>query len=525
MARVLGRVRLSRVTDASTSVERQREIITKWCEMHSHSLIGWAEDVDFSRSIRPFEAPEFGKWLNDPIKVAEWDIVAGWRLDRYGAGSINMNELFGWCQNHGKTLVSVVENLDLSTWVGRMVANVLAGLAEGDLEAMRDRNKNAFDFNIRAGKYRGGNPPFGYRPTKIDGEWRYVPDPKMADLARSIVGRLLDGETLSSIVRDLNDRGVMTPQDHFRVAQGKAPKGSRWAVSNLARELESPTLLGQVVVSEAETDTNGQPIRKNGKKVYGPKQVMYVDGKPLTRSDPILNDADFKRVKEIIGDRKGTPRRNQKSSNALLLQVLFCGVCGKPMYRLPGRSHIYYRCAGAAYQSTCGNKTVRMDDADALITDVVMDLLGDLEHMVPVFDPGEDVAQEIENIDAKLSSLAAGVSRFPEGPALDSLLLEVDALNSRRTELKARPHRPAGYRYEPTGKTFREYWTSLDAPGKNLYLRDHGVRAEFKKTPGTGVDWHVTFGDIPKMVAAINPDKAGQIRSELSYPEILKVIS
>jgi hypothetical protein len=50
---------------------------------------------------------------------------------------ISLNKLFGFVQEHGKTLASVSESLDLSTWIGRLVANVIAGVAEGELEAIR----------------------------------------------------------------------------------------------------------------------------------------------------------------------------------------------------------------------------------------------------------------------------------------------------------------------------------------------------------------------------------------------------
>lgn len=51
MARVLGRVRLSRLTDESTSAERQRELIEQWSAMNDHTVVGWAEDLDISGSV------------------------------------------------------------------------------------------------------------------------------------------------------------------------------------------------------------------------------------------------------------------------------------------------------------------------------------------------------------------------------------------------------------------------------------------------------------------------------------------
>lgn len=526
MARVLGRIRLSRLTDESTSEERQRKSIQGWADIHGHTIVGWAVDIDVSRSVDPFNAPDLKNWLNLPEKIDAWDYIVQWKLDRLATGSIYLNKVMGFCQEKGKVIVSVTENFDLSTWVGRMIANVIAGVAEGEWEAISERNTNAFEHNITAGKYRGGNPPFGYRPKKVDGEWRYVQDPEMAALARNIIARLLDGERITTIVRDLNTRNVRTPQDHFLVSQGRKPKGSKWAVSNLARELQSPTLLGQVVRREAITGENGQPLRKNGRKVYGPKQVVFKDGKPLVRAEPIITEAEFQRLQKALDSRKGTPRSGQQASNALLLQVLFCGICGRPMYQQKGRTFFYYRCAAANYQESCGNTMVRNTVVDEFATDQLMELMGDLPHVIPVYDPGEDTTKEIAEIDAKLASLAASVTRFPEeSAALEALLKEVDALTARRSELAARPYRPAGYRYRSTGQTFRQYWAGLDQQGRNQYLRNHKVRLEYSKRRDGAPTLNIEMLQVDSMVRAVNAQKAELLSEGMTFTELAETIN
>ncbi len=51
--RVLGRIRLSRMTEESTSAARQREIIEMWAKSNDHEIVGWAEDIDVSGSVDP----------------------------------------------------------------------------------------------------------------------------------------------------------------------------------------------------------------------------------------------------------------------------------------------------------------------------------------------------------------------------------------------------------------------------------------------------------------------------------------
>jgi site-specific DNA recombinase len=59
--RVLGRLRLSRSTEESTSIERQREVVQQWADANGHTVVGWATDVDVSGSLDPFKTPQLGR--------------------------------------------------------------------------------------------------------------------------------------------------------------------------------------------------------------------------------------------------------------------------------------------------------------------------------------------------------------------------------------------------------------------------------------------------------------------------------
>jgi site-specific DNA recombinase len=495
MARVLGRVRLSRVTDATTSPERQMEIVTNWAETNDHEIVGWAEDLDLSRSVDPLTAPELSPWLSEPERVNAWDILACWKLDRVATGSIYLNKVMAWCFDNGKDLVSVTENFDLSTWVGRLIAGVIAGVAEGELEAIRERNSSSTQHLLKNGRYRGSTTAFGYKAEKTDGSWRYVQDEPMAKLAQEIAERIVEkGEDPHKICNDLNERGVPTPEDHGRQRAGREMKGARWRSGNLVKLMRSPTLLGQIVIS---------PVigTKGGKKVYGEPEVLRGDdGKPIIRAEPVLDQMTFNRLQEAL-DRKNGKRGSYQKSKALLLRVIHCGVCGLPMYHIKGRSKVYYRCPSASYGTSCGNKSVPVEEADQLVTEHLLNDYGHVERMRRIYDPGSDVAAELAEVDAELTDVAGliGGGLFKSGPARERLEARAKALSARREQLAAQEYREAGYIYERTGETFAERWAKLDDQEKNALLRDNGVRLDY--TPG---DWHITFGEIERLREAVS---------------------
>lgn len=65
--RALLAVRLSNLTDETTSPDRQRAVTTEHAERQGWPLVGLAEDLDVSAStVPPFERPALGPWLAQP---------------------------------------------------------------------------------------------------------------------------------------------------------------------------------------------------------------------------------------------------------------------------------------------------------------------------------------------------------------------------------------------------------------------------------------------------------------------------
>src|SRR5690625_2897854 len=243
--RVLGRLRLSRSTDESTSIERQREIIEQWSNAQGHTVVGWAEDIDVSGAVDPFDTPQLGEWLND--RAPEWDILCAWKLDRLGRNAIQLNKLFAWCGEHDKTVVSCSESIDLGSWAGRMLASVIAGLAEGELEAIRERQTGSRRKLRESARWPGGKPPYGYLgipPGTVDPRcsqghvasclchdgpgWTLKIDPEASKVVRRIVDELIDGKPLTRIGRELTSEGYRSPAAYYTTVKAGQPS-LRWA--------------------------------------------------------------------------------------------------------------------------------------------------------------------------------------------------------------------------------------------------------------------------------------------------------
>lgn len=467
--------RLSRLQDNTTSPERQVQACRELISQRGYEEVGVAEDLDISGSIDPFDRkkrPQLASWLHE--RSNEFDCIVVYRLDRLTRSTINLNKLFAWSLDHGKTVVSATEAVDLSTPVGRLIANVVGFLAEGELEAIRERTKSSANHLIKTGRYRGSVPPWGYRPDKSTGDWRLIPDPEQVRVIHEVARRVIGGESLNSVSHDLTRRGI------------KSPKGKDWSSTPLKRSLMSEAMLGRV------TDRNGKSIRAD-------------DGSPIQRAEPVLDRDAWDQVRRVLDSRSQGSRPTTQGS--LLTRVIFCGMpgCGKPAYRFNGGSHSQfprYRCQTATKAHKCGNRTIRADDLCELIEAAILGLLGDSERLERVWEQGSDNSDELAELDELLADLTdqLGTGQFKRGtPQRQRLDERIRLLADKRTELASLPSKPSGWRWVSTGEMFSAWWAAQDVGSRNAWLRASGVRVEFDRT-----QVRVDLGDLGTMLRELS---------------------
>jgi site-specific DNA recombinase len=475
--RALGVIRLSRMTEETTSPARQRQIIEQWAHARGATIVGWAEDEGVSAAVDPWDRPQLGPWLRG--EQQPFDTLVVWRLDRLARRVLHFAALLEWARAEDKDMVSATEGFDLSTPLGRMFAQMIAMLAEGELEAIKERQKSSYQHLVTKGRHRGGFLPYGYRAVKnADGGYRLEIDDGAATIIREIVRRVLDGRSINSIVTWLNDNNVHTSLDHQRARAGKEPQGCAWRVGNLSKLMRSRTLLGYVTPEDgtAVVDEHGMEVR---------------------RAEPILSLHEWKQVGERLAARRTkNPGPYHRANGAMLLRVAYCGVCGQPLYRVYGRHHPYYRCASKSVGGrACGNTSVRATVLEQVVGDLFLARVGDLDVTRKILVPGEDHTDEIERARQALRNLTRRLEQIPQdSERAATILARMDEHEQTIATLKARPHRPDRWAYEPTGETFRQLWTRLDDQERGRLLRDCRVRITW-----TPVATQIDLGDLDEL--------------------------
>ena len=427
-------------------MERQRELITNWAKDNGHEVVAWAEDGDVSGSVSPFDAPELGQYLSEDGREG-WDILVAWKLDRLARNSINLSKLFIWIQENDKQLVCVSEHIDLSDWSGQMLANIIAGLAQGELEAITERALAGKRQLRKTGRFQGGVTPYGYRAVDREGGGKeLIKDPEQQKVLQWIYEQALLNRPLSHIAQDLENQGVPTT----RQQAGRNTRG--WHYSTIDTLLTSKVYLGW-------TMHEGKP-------------VLDDHGEPIMRCEPSISVEDYNRIAELRESRKF---RNVKPAQISPLHgVIVCWECGENMH------YNRYHGVEKTFKYLC-RRHDKVKYLSAYIAEQALEdmFLAEVAHL-PILKKRVGTIGTTEESLAQAREAYAEITAFlPTAPDKDtraSLFEQLTNLGKKIKDLESAVHAQDGVQWVDTGETYGERWEQLDTEGRRLLLTSAGIK-------------------------------------------------
>jgi DNA invertase Pin-like site-specific DNA recombinase len=114
--------------------ENQLIELRRWAIAAGHQVIGEFVDEISSKDTRPNKELVLKK-----MRLGECDGVAFYALDRWGRTMSELVLELEEFSKSGKALISIKEGLDLSNAAGRLMANVLAAMANFERDRIRER--------------------------------------------------------------------------------------------------------------------------------------------------------------------------------------------------------------------------------------------------------------------------------------------------------------------------------------------------------------------------------------------------
>lgn len=472
--RALSAIRLSVLTDETTSPERQRAANKEAMAAIGAIPAGEALDLDVSASkTAPFDRLELGAWLGTPER---YDAIVWWRQDRAVRSMDDMNALSAWAKDNRKMLVFnegpggarlVLDFRNPLDPVTQLMTTVFAFAAQMEAQAIRDRVAGA-QAALRSTplRWRGAWPPYGYQPRKLPrGGWTLELDPYAVRIIERMITAVSEGKSWAGIAFDLQRDSVMSPQNYWRSRRGKPVTDSPWKHSTVRDILTSPTLLGY--------------------KLHQRQIVRTADGEPVRASeDAVLTREEWDSLQSVIRTKSPDTAPRRDTVNALLLGVAHCASCGCRMYlsRQGGDRLDAYKCGSRQRSVDCpGRATVRGDWLDDWAEGEFLRRLGGVKVHETRQVPGSDPRPEIEEVSAELEAHYAKQGTQRSAAARAAWERHAEALDARLAALEALPVVEAHTEFVATTQTYWDAWEAADTAGRREMLLAAGIRAEVSK--------------------------------------------
>jgi len=263
-ARQRGRVRCAIYTRKSSeegleqefnSLQAQREACEAFINSQRHE--GWVclrtgyDDGGFSGAT--MDRPALQRLLAD-IAAGRVDTIVVYKIDRLTRSLADFARIVEILDTKGVSFVSVTQQFNTTTSMGRLTLNVLLSFAQFEREVIGERIRDKIAASKRKGMWMGGVPPLGYRVQHrklviIDSE---------AEIVRSIFRRYAEIGSVQLLKEELDARRIKSKS--WTSAAGRVIGGKSFSRGALYLMLQNRTYRGEIVHKDQSHPGEHPPI-------------------------------------------------------------------------------------------------------------------------------------------------------------------------------------------------------------------------------------------------------------------------
>jgi site-specific DNA recombinase len=187
------------------------------------------------------DRPALKRLLAD-IEAGKLDCVVVYKVDRLSRSLLDFGKMMETFEKHQVSFVSVTQQINSATSMGRLMLNVLLSFAQFEREIIGERTRDKVAAARKKGKWSGGHQFLGY---DVDAKHcKLVVNETEAVRVRAIFALYLEREGLVPVVQELQQRGWTTKQ--WTTRKGQHRGGRPFTKTNLHKLLTNPAYVGKV---------------------------------------------------------------------------------------------------------------------------------------------------------------------------------------------------------------------------------------------------------------------------------------
>jgi site-specific DNA recombinase len=225
------------------SLDAQREAGEAYIKSQKHEnwilLPKQYDDGGFSGGS--LERPALHSLIAD-IKKGLIDVVVVYKVDRLSRSLHDFAKLVEIFEKHNVSFVSVTQQFNTTSSMGRLTLNILLSFAQFEREVIGERVRDKIAASRQKGMWMGGTPPLGY---DVKDKKLYI-NPKEAETVRFIFQQYLASTSTLDLVRRLKDKGIKT-KSWTSAKSGTIREGRPFNKGMLYQFLHCRTYIGEAV--------------------------------------------------------------------------------------------------------------------------------------------------------------------------------------------------------------------------------------------------------------------------------------
>ena len=329
------------------SLDAQYDASQAYIRSQAHA--GWSlvkaryDDGGFSGGST--DRPALQRLLAD-VAARRIHIIVVYKVDRLTRSLADFAKLVELFDAHGVSFVSVTQQFNTTTSMGRLTLNVLLSFAQFEREVTSERIRDKIAASKRKGLWVGGMVPLGY--ILKDGQLHIHEEE--ANTVRLIFQRYLELGSVNRLVKDLKDRGFKSKVR--QLASGGTRGGVPFTQGPLFHMLRNRFYLGEV--------------KFKGEILPGPQPAL-------------LDRALFEAVQKKLTEQRSHHTTTRIRTRALLAGLLFDDAGHRMILTYASRNRVRHRyyvsapCIRGQTDEPVGSVTrVPASDIEASISKAVM---------------------------------------------------------------------------------------------------------------------------------------------------------
>jgi len=289
------------------------------------------------------DRPALKRLLAD-IEKGVVNCVVVYKVDRLTRSLLDFSRIMEIFDRHGATFVSVTQQFNTTSSLGRLTLNILLSFAQFEREMISERTRDKMSAARRKGKWVGGGIVLGYDLAPQGGA--LLVNATEADRVREIFRMYLTLGSLIPVVQELEQRGWRMKE--WTTREGRRIGGAAFNKTKLHNLLTNVVYCGKVAYE-------GQ--------IYQGEHERIVDDETWNAVQEQLNRN---------GRRGGRNVRNKYG--ALLKGLVRCGSCNVGMthtyvQKSGNKLYRYYVCINAHQRgwNKCETRSVPAPDLEAAV--------------------------------------------------------------------------------------------------------------------------------------------------------------